>query len=73
MHVKDIKASTRPNFVMQQDPTEVGSGTIDWPRLLPAAYAAGIRDFYVEQEPPFTGSRIVAIETSYHYLNRLRV
>ena len=37
MHVKDVKATTKPNFAFQQDPTEVGSGTIPWPRLLPAA------------------------------------
>ncbi len=50
MHVRDIKATTKPNFVFVQDPTEVGSGKIDWKRLLPAAHAAGVRDFFVEQE-----------------------
>jgi len=68
MHVKDILASTTPNFAMQQDPTEVGSGIIPWQTLVPAAYAAGIRQFYVEQEPPFTGSRLDAVAKSFAYL-----
>jgi sugar phosphate isomerase/epimerase len=72
MHVKDIKATTKPNFVFAQDPTEVGSGMIDWPRLLPAAHAAGVRNFFVEQEPPFAQSRLESVGISYGYLSRLR-
>lgn len=72
MHVKDIKASTKPNFVFVQDATEVGSGMIDWPRLLPAAHAAGVTDFFVEQEPPFAHSRLESVGISYGYLSKLR-
>ena len=68
MHVKDIKASTKPNFAFQQDPTEVGSGMMDWKRILPAATAAGIVEFYVEQEPPFVVPRLASLEKSYRYL-----
>lgn len=71
MHVKDIKASTKPNFVFEQDPTEVGSGMIDWKRLLPAAHAAGVADFFVEQEPPFAHSRLESVGVSYGYLSKL--
>jgi sugar phosphate isomerase/epimerase len=69
MHVKDVKATTRPNFAFQQDPTEVGSGIIDWKRLLAAAYGAGVRDFFVEQEPPFAKPRLEAVKVSFDYLN----
>jgi sugar phosphate isomerase/epimerase len=72
MHVKDIKATTKPNFVFVQDPTEVGSGMIDWKRLLPAAHAAGVRDFFVEQEPPFAHSRLESVGKSFDYLSKLR-
>lgn len=72
MHVKDIKATTKPNFVFEQDPTEVGSGMIDWTRLLPAAHAAGVRDFFVEQEPPFAHSRLESVGVSYGYLSKLK-
>jgi len=71
MHVKDVKASTKPNFAFQQDPTEVGSGIIDWKKLLAASYAAGVRDYFVEQEPPFEKPRLEAIKISFDYLNRV--
>jgi sugar phosphate isomerase/epimerase len=68
MHVKDIRDSTRTNFAFKQDPTEVGRGMLKWKTLLPAAYAAGVRDFYVEQESPFEHDRFDAIAASYTYL-----
>jgi len=68
MHVKDIKADTKPNFALQMDPTEIGSGKLPWKTLLPAAYAAGVRGFYVEQEPPFARPRIEAAKISHDYL-----
>ena len=68
MHVKDIKPSTKPNFTLQQDPTEVGAGKLAWATLLPAAFAAGVRKFYVEQEPPFVMDRFEAIGKSLAFL-----
>lgn len=68
MHVKDIKPSTKPNFALQMDPTEVGSGAIDWKKLLPAARAAGVTGFYVEQEPPFARPRLEAAKISHDFL-----
>jgi sugar phosphate isomerase/epimerase len=70
MHVKDIRASTVPNFNLQQDPSEVGAGRQDWQRILPAAFAAGVRKFYVEQEPPFADDdRFAAIGKSFRFLS----
>jgi len=71
MHVKDILATTKPNYAMQQDPTEVGNGSLPWARILPAAHAAGVRHFYVEQEPPFTMDRFDAIAKSFRYLTAM--
>ena len=71
MHVKDIRATTKPNFALQQDPTEVGNGSLPWARILPAAHAAGVRHFYVEQEPPFSMDRFDAVATSFRYLTAL--
>jgi sugar phosphate isomerase/epimerase len=71
MHVKDVKASTRPNFSLQQDPCEVGQGIIDWKTLLAKAYRANVRQFYVEQEPPFSKPRIESVAISFNYLNTL--
>lgn len=71
MHVKDVRATTKTNYAFQQDPTEIGSGILDWKRLLPAAYAAGVRGFFVEQEPPFERPRIEAARISVEYLSAL--
>ena len=68
MHIKDVKATTKPNFAFQQDPAEIGSGIIDWKRLLPAAYAEGVRGFFVEQEPPFEKPRLESAKISVDYL-----
>jgi sugar phosphate isomerase/epimerase len=73
MHVKDIKPTTVANFGLQQDPTEVGSGKMDWRHILPVAYAAGVRRFYVEQEPPYPGTRLESVTKSYQYLTALVV
>jgi sugar phosphate isomerase/epimerase len=69
MHVKDILPSTKINYAFQQDPAEVGSGRLNWEKLLPAAWDAGVRKFYVEQEPPFTTDRFEAIGKSYRFLH----
>ena len=71
MHVKDVKAGTRPNFSLQMDPCEVGQGTIDWKALLRKAYRANVRQFYVEQEPPFSKPRLESVAISFKYLDAL--
>ena len=72
LHVKDVKATTKPNFVLQMDPTEVGSGKLDWAKILPAAFDAGAEHFYIEQEPPFTTPRLDAAAKGYGYLKGLK-
>jgi sugar phosphate isomerase/epimerase len=72
LHVKDVKPSTVANFELRMDPTEVGSGRVDWASVLPAAYAAGVREFFVEQEAPFERSRLEAAAISHGFLNTLR-
>jgi sugar phosphate isomerase/epimerase len=71
MHVKDVKAGTHPNFSLQQDPCEVGQGIIDWKTLLAKAHGANVREFYVEQEPPFSRPRLESVAMSFDYLNGL--
>ena len=71
MHVKDLKADTKPNYDLSMDPTEVGSGRLDWKTLLAGAYAEGVRGFYVEQEPPFAHPRLESAKLCHDYLARL--
>ena len=71
LHVKDIQASTRTNYTLQQDPTEVGSGSLDWASLLGSAKTAKISRYFVEQEPPFAGDRLDSVAKSLRYLKSL--
>ncbi len=71
IHVKDVKASTKTNYALLMDPTEVGSGKLDWARILPAAHKAGVKHFYVEQEPPFERARMEAAAKSFAFLSKL--
>lgn len=71
MHIKDLKASTVPNAALRMDPANVGAGTLDWKAILPAAYDAGVRYYYVEQEPPFVEPRLRAARADYDYLARV--
>lgn len=68
MHVKDLMATTRTNYAMQQDPAEVGRGMLPWVRILDVAYATGVRRFFVEQEPPFRLDPLESIAISAKYL-----
>jgi hypothetical protein len=52
MHVKGLMSSTERSYSIQTAPAEIGRGTLDWAKLLPAANEAGVRNFIVEQEPP---------------------
>ena len=70
LHVKDLKPSTAVNYALFMDPVEVGDGKLDWAGILPAASEAGVRHFYVEQEPPFAMPRMEAVTRSYTYLSQ---
>jgi sugar phosphate isomerase/epimerase len=72
VHVKDLKASTRRNYALGIDPAEVGSGKLDWPRVLEAARKAGVQHYYVEQEAPYTIARFDAAAKSFAFLDRIR-
>jgi len=71
VHVKDTVGATEPNYEFKQHPADVGDGVLNWRAILPAAYGAGVRHFYVEREPPFPISRIESARRSFDFLNRL--
>jgi sugar phosphate isomerase/epimerase len=72
LHVKDVQASTKTNYILKMDPTEVGSGKQNWAKILPAAYNAGVEHFYLEQEAPFSMARIDAAAKGYGFLKGVR-
>lgn len=71
LHVKDVAADNQAGFYFGLSPTEVGSGTIDWAAVLPAAEAAGTQHYFVEQEPPYSMPRPEAMAKSITYLKSL--
>lgn len=73
LHIKDLRATTTTNVTIGMSPTEVGSGKLDWSRILPAAHRAGVRNYYVEQEPPFSIPRMDAAARSFRFLSAIRV
>jgi sugar phosphate isomerase/epimerase len=72
VHLKDIKATTKPNFTLGQDPAEVGLGMLNWHQILPACVAAGVEHYYVEQEPPFVLDRFASMKLSHDFLASFR-
>lgn len=68
LHVKDIAADSGQSYYFGMSPTEVGSGTLDWAAILPAAEAAGASHYFVEQEPPFAMPRPEAMAKSLGFL-----
>ena len=71
LHVKDVAADNQQGFDLAMSPSEVGSGTIDWAAVLPAAEAAGVEHYFVEQEAPFAMPREEAMAKSATYLKAL--
>lgn len=72
MHVKEVARGTAPNTLMNIVAAPIGMGLIDWPRVLSAARAQGIKHFYVEQDPPFSVPRSQMISEAFGYLARVR-
>lgn len=73
MHVKDIAPTHRINTVIRAETTEVGSGIVDWPRVIGAAVRSGVHHFIVEQEPPYKLPPIESARRSFAYLSSLRI
>ncbi len=72
IHVKDLKP-TPINYWLQMQSANVGEGTLDWKKILPIAYQAGVRHFLVEQEPPYPDGRMHAAQADFAYLDRLTI
>jgi sugar phosphate isomerase/epimerase len=70
IHVKDLKPTPVNNW-LQMNSADLGAGTLDWKKILPAAYRLGVRHFLVEQEPPYANGRIIAAERDFSYLSQL--
>jgi len=75
LHIKAFKSgppSLSLSGPQRPVPTELGSGGLDYKPVFAAAKKAGIEQYYVEQEPPFTEkSAMEAIKIDYEFLHNL--
>ena len=67
VHLKDIAKTEKREF------TEVGTGSIDFQRILDARKLAGIEHYFVEQDAVTKGTPLEAIVTSFHNVQKLRI
>lgn len=73
VHLKD-KASGTPVMYKESVPKatfqEVGSGVLDWPKILRAANATGVKHYFVEQDQT-PGDPLDSLRQSFRYLSKL--
>jgi sugar phosphate isomerase/epimerase len=79
LHIKEFHKGFTPTTSLMEHgpnapvPTELGRGGIDYRKILAAASKGQIRNWFVEQEPPFTEmSALDAIKVDYEYLKNLQ-
>lgn len=73
LHVRDVTLDKpESSYKVSMDSPVVGTGKLDWARVLPAAYDAGARHFIVEQDPARDVSRADVLSQSVQYLTNLR-
>ena len=74
LHLKDKAKGTAPETqeskVAPTTFTPVGAGAVDFPAVLKAAAAAGVEQYFVEQDHA-QGDPIAALKQSYQYLRTL--
>jgi sugar phosphate isomerase/epimerase len=66
LHVKDmIKDATIPAGFRS---TEIGKGMIDWKPVFAAAQELGVKNYFIEQEPPYLKPVIESLTESRAYI-----
>ena len=67
VHLKDMAKTEKREFA------ELGTGSIDFQRILDARKLAGIEHYFVEQDAVTKGTPLEAIATSFQNVQKLRV
>ncbi len=68
VHIKDLKNVGIPNTNMKMTSAIIGSGIIDWGKVLPAVKKSGVQTAYLELEEPYDPSPIGMVTASAAYL-----
>jgi sugar phosphate isomerase/epimerase len=71
LHVRDMGSGQPAGYRIAMGSPIVGTGKLDWARILPAAFRAGARHFLVEQEPQGSSTPIAAVAKSFAFLENL--
>ncbi len=71
LHLKDVRPDRPPGYDLRLRSVDVGTGVVDWPRLLGAARSAGIGAMFLEQEQ-FDRPRLEAVEAGFDHLTSAR-
>lgn len=71
LHIRDMSERQPRGYRVAMGSPTVGTGLLDWERILPAAYRAGARHFLVEQEPETGTAPINGAANAYTFLSRL--
>jgi sugar phosphate isomerase/epimerase len=74
MHLKDKASGTANQYneaVARTAFKEVGSGTLDWAKILKAADSAGVEHYCVEQDQT-PGDPVESLRQSYAYISKLK-
>lgn len=73
VHIKD-KAGDTPQMFKESVPRtafkEAGQGVLDWPKILRAARASGVKHYFVEQDQT-PGDPVASLKQSCDYLSKL--
>ncbi|RYF73094.1 MAG: sugar phosphate isomerase/epimerase [Cytophagaceae bacterium] len=67
VHMKDIAKTEKKEFA------EVGTGSVDFQRILDAAKTGGVKHFFVEQDAVTKGTPLEAIAVSFKNMQKLSV
>jgi sugar phosphate isomerase/epimerase len=73
IHLKDKASGTETRYnesVPRTTFKEVGNGVLDWAKVLPAAEAAGVKHYFVEQDQT-PGDPLESLRQSFNYLKKL--
>ena len=68
VHIKDLKNQGIPNTNMKMVSAVIGSGIIDWSKVLPAVKKSSVQTAYLELEEPYDPSPIGMVQASAAYL-----
>ncbi|MES1195816.1 MAG: sugar phosphate isomerase/epimerase, partial [Steroidobacter sp.] len=73
LHLKDNKTNIVTEHTREVQTVALGKGVIDWPAVLREAEKAGVKHYFIEQEPPYLEPIFDSLKTSADYLKHIHI